>query len=149
MTIDLTGLAVSVIAASSTILSVVLPMVINSRVKDAQAAATLSAAVKNSLGAIQQQSVAVARGLRPAVLVPPGVPPDLAAGVQYVVDHAGEEAARFGITPVGIASKISAQIGLAIVAQKVNGAVGTAPGPLPATGAVVPLPAAGSAAAGP
>jgi hypothetical protein len=81
-------------------------------IKDKQAALAVSNAVQNSLGKIQQAGQAVAEGqiakLRPQL----NVPDYLAPGVQYVLDHAGEEAARFGLTPEAIADKISAKLGL-------------------------------------
>ena len=40
------------------------------------------------------------------------MPEYLAPGVQYVLDHAGSEAERFGLTPESIADKIVAQLGL-------------------------------------
>ena len=126
--VDLTGIACALIAGVFSILSIVLPMMINARIKDAQAADTLGTAVKNSLGALQQASIAAAKGIKPiAVSLPSGVPPELATGVQYVLDHAGPEAARFGITPEAIASKISAQIGLVSIAQSAPAAAATLP----------------------
>lgn len=125
MQIDLTGIACSVIAGVFSILAIVVPMLISSRVKDAQAAATLTAAVKNSLGAMQQASTEAALALGPHATIP-GVPPGLEPGVQYVLDHAGAEAARFGITTPAIADKIVAQLGLAEIATNAAVAIKTA-----------------------
>ncbi len=115
MTVDLTGIACSIIAGVFSILAIVLPMLISSRIKDAQAAATLTVAVKNSLGAMQQASTEAALALGPHCSIR-GVPDSLAPGVQYVLDHAGVEAERFGISPAAIADKVVAQIGLAQIA---------------------------------
>lgn len=114
--IDLTGIAVSIIAGVSSILGVIIPLMIQSHFKDKEAAAALTAAVKNSLGAIQQAADAGINAVSPHVTIP-HVSQDLAVGVQYVLDHAGDEAARFGLTPVAIADKISAQIGLKKIDQ--------------------------------
>lgn len=110
MQIDLTGIATSLIAGVFSILAIAIPLIINSRLKDQQAAAVLSAAVKNALGAIQQAATAAIKP--PPLPAIPGVSPALTVGVQYVLNHAGTEAARFGIDPPAIAAKIDAQIGL-------------------------------------
>jgi len=115
MTVDLTGIACSIIAGVFSVLAIVLPLLISSRIKDAQAASTLSAAVRNSLGAMQQAGTEAARELHPHITIP-GVPDSLRAPTQYVLDHAGTEAARFGITPLAIADKVLAQAGLAEIA---------------------------------
>lgn len=87
---------------------------LQSHMKDKQAALVVSNAVKNSLGAIQQAGVNYVTSLSPEVHIP-GVSPQLATGIQYVLNNAGPEAARLGITPEGIASKIDAQIGIAAI----------------------------------
>ena len=108
---DLTGLAVSVVGGIFSVLGIVLTAVINSRMKDTQAAATLGAAVKNALGVMQEVSTGAIVALHPSVGLP-GVTPEMGTGIQYVMDHAGAEAARFGITQEAIAEKIQAQLGL-------------------------------------
>lgn len=121
MTIDLTGIATSSIAGIFAVLGVVLPLLIASRVKNAAAASTLDAAVKNSLGAIEQAATLSVTTLKPSIAIP-GVDPGLASAVQYVIDHAGAEATAamkttaFTSLPVYIADKVSAQIGLAKIA---------------------------------
>jgi hypothetical protein len=127
MTVDLTGIAVSLIGVVGTIMSIVITAVINARMGDKQAAATLSAALENSLGAAQQAASGVVVSTHPQIFIP-GVPSSAAVAVQYVLDHAGAEAARFGITPQGIAEKINARIGLASIAA--NLAVAASPTPL-------------------
>jgi hypothetical protein len=137
MTIDLTGIATTLIAGVFSVLAVVIPMLINARMKDTAAAAALSSAVKNSLGALEQASAGAVVSAKPVVTIP-GVSAALAPGVQYVLDHAGDEAARFGLTPEAIADKVSAQIGLAKIAA---GTAVTLPPPTPSSSAaVVPIP---------
>jgi len=114
VTFDLTGIIVAVIGGVFSIAALVVGAWISSRMKDAQSAAVLGAAVKNALGAMQQAAAGVITAQHPTITIPPmpGASPQLAVGVQYVLDHAGGEAARFGVTPDAIADKISAQIGL-------------------------------------
>lgn len=138
MTFDLTGIAASVIAGIFGLLGIILPVMINARIKDAQAANTLSIAVKNSIGAMQVAAEGAVSALHPTMTIPvrPGVTTELAVGVQYVLDHAGPEAARFSITPASLADKITAQIGLTNVAANLRIAappLAAVPGPpLPA-----------------
>jgi hypothetical protein len=121
VTLDLTGIAVSVIAGIFAVLGVVLPLLIANRDKNVQSAATLAAAVKNSLGAMEQATTAGVEALKPVVTIP-GVPAALTVPVQYVLDHAGAEATNamkttgFTDLPAYLASKVSAQIGLAKIA---------------------------------
>jgi hypothetical protein len=129
--VDLTGLATSCIAGFFGLLSVLLPVVINARMKDKQAADALSQAVRNSLGAMQQSATMAAHMLHPEVSIS-GVPASLQPAVQYVLEHAGPEADRLGISPEKIASKVQAQIGLAEI--RTNVAVASS------SGAVVPDP---------
>ena len=131
--INLTGIATSLIAGVFAVLGIVIPLLINARIKDAQAASTLGNAVKNSLGAIEQAATVGVSTLKPTITIP-GVSPSVASGVQYVLDHAGTEAARLNITPAAIADKVNAQLGLAKIAATV--AAGTA---VPVT-AVAPRP---------
>jgi hypothetical protein len=127
MTIDLTGVLVALIGGVFSVVTLVVGAWINARMKDSAASATLGAAVKNSLGAMQRASEAAVLDAHPSVRVP-GVPAELQVPVQYVLDHAGPEAARFGITPFDIAGKVDAQIGLAAIAT--NQAVAASPSPL-------------------
>ena len=112
---DLTGVAVSVVGGIFSILGIVATAAINSRMKDTQAAKVLGDAIKNALGAIQEASVVEVNSLHPQLRIA-GVPDKLAVGVQYVLDHAGSEAARFDVTPTAIADKINAQLGLQALA---------------------------------
>jgi len=110
--IDLTGIAVSVVGGFFSILSAVFLAWLQSHMKDKQAALVLQNAVVNALGAMQQAADGAIQSVSLKIPMPPGTPPELGTGVQYVLDHAGAEAARFGITQEAIADKINAQIGL-------------------------------------
>ena len=116
MTLDLTGIAVAVTGGVFSILATVLSVWITSHVSDKAAASRLASAVQNSLGAIQQAATSAISLGRPSI---PDVPMALAPGVQYVLDHAGDEAARFGLTNRAIAQKIEAKIGLENIATNI------------------------------
>jgi hypothetical protein len=130
MTIDLTGIAVSAIAGIFGVVGPVFLYWLQSHMKDKQAADVLEAAVTNSLGAMQQAAEAGVESANPHILVA-GVSPAIGVGVQYVMDHAGDEAGRFGITPASIADKINARVGLASIASNIATAASPAPTPKP------------------
>ena len=67
---------------------------LKSHLADRAAAATIGNAVQNSVGSFEQ---AVAAGLasHPLQATLPGISPAAAAGVQYVLNNAGPELARF------------------------------------------------------
>lgn len=123
MTYDLTSISVALIAGFFGVLGPVALAVINSRIKDAQAAKVLGDAVKNALGVMQQVSTGAIIADRPSVDLP-ALSPVMATGLQYVLDHAGPEALRFGISQEAIIEKIEAQLGLQ--------AIGATPAPLAA-----------------
>lgn len=108
---DFTPVVVAIVGGVFSVIGIVVTALINARMKDTQAAATLNSAIGNALGAMQNAADA---GLKshPLQAVIPGISPELASGVQYAMDHAGDEAARFGITPALIADKINARAGL-------------------------------------
>lgn len=114
--IDLTQFLLAVIAGVFTIAAAVIPTIINKRMKDTQAASVLSAAITNALGAMQQAASTAVAAAKPGISLP-AAPPQMAVGVQYVLDHAGEEAKRFGITQEAIVDKINAKIGLVKIAD--------------------------------
>ncbi len=128
--IDYTAIVVALVGGLFSVLGVVIPLIISSRIKDKQAAETLNNAVGNALGAMKN---AVDHGLMAHPLqaaLPSGTSPELAAGVQYALDHAGAEAARIGITPDAIADKINARLGLVKLEAAVSptlSATGTQP----------------------
>lgn len=115
--IDLTNILNTIITGIFGIMTILLSIVINKYVKDKSAAAVLANAVVNSLGAAEQAAKGIVVSVGPKVTLPAGVPAALLPQLQYVVDHAGEEATRLGITPTAIASKIVAQQGLVADAQ--------------------------------
>lgn len=112
-TVDATTIVVAIVGGIfSTIMAVALA-IINAKIKDKQAAEVISAAVKNSLGALQKAATSEIQTLQPHI---PGVPPSLVPAVQYVLDQAPEAAARLGVDSTSIAQKVEAQIGLANIA---------------------------------
>lgn len=125
MEIDLTGIAAAAVTGIFGILGAVLLAIIQAKIKNQQMAELLSAAVKNSLGKMQQATVGQ---LSNVALLHPTIPAAIAPGVQYVVDHAPEALTHFGITPEAVADKIEAQIGLAEIAT--NLAVTASPAPI-------------------
>ena len=117
MTIDLTQILITVIGGAFAIINAVFLAWLQRHMKDKAAAVTLATAISNSLGAIQQAATTGVTLSKPTVAVPAGVSPQLAIGVQYVLDHAGDEATWLGITPASIAGKIDAKQGLQTIAQ--------------------------------
>ena len=101
------------------IIGIVFAWWLQNHMKDQQAALTVANAVKNSLGAMQQAATAGIQAARPSIALPPGAPPQLATGLQYALDNAGDEAKRLGITPEVLAQKITAQVGLANIATNI------------------------------
>jgi hypothetical protein len=110
---------------------------IRAHVRNQQAAEVLGNAVRNSVGAAQR---AAEKGIREygtdGRLV--GVPEDMRAALQYVLDHAGGEMDRLGITPEAVVKKIDARIGL----MNVESNVATAASPAPTQPPLAPVPAA-------
>lgn len=111
MSVDLTGVIVALIGGFFSVVTLIVGSWITSHFKDNEAKATLSTAIKNALGAMQQAAEAAAQGAKPTILVP-GMSQQMSVGIQYVLDHAGEEAKRLNITSAAIAQKIIAQVGL-------------------------------------
>lgn len=109
VSVDLTGIAVAAVGGFFSVLAAVLLAIIQAKIKNQQMAELLAAAVKNSLGKIQQATV---DQVRQAEFLHPEMPARLAVGAQYVVDHAPEALAHFGITPAAVADKVEAAIGL-------------------------------------
>lgn len=128
MTIDLTGVAVAAVSGIFSILGLVLTFLINKYVQDKAAKETLATALQNSLGAGEQAATSAVSVAHPSIEVV-GMDKRTAASVQYVLNHAGPEAARFGLTPDSIADKVNARIGLrkldAATAATVNTTVAT------------------------
>lgn len=152
MTVDLTGIAVSVIGGVFTIIGIVFPVWLQAHMKDQAAAVTVANAVKNSLGAMQQAATRAVTVMNPQARIP-GLSNQMQVGLQYALDHAGDEAARLGITPAALADKINAQVGLTEIASNVASAsspaqtiaplaAGTPPTPIVVTSTSVPVTAA-------
>lgn len=117
MTLDLTGIAISIIGGVFSIIAIVATALINARLADKQTADTLDKALTNALGAMQQSAEQSVLAGKPSIRLPGSVlSPQMAVGVQYVLDHAGDEAARHGLDAAAIADKINARIGLAKIA---------------------------------
>ena len=117
MSIDLTQVLIATIGGLFAVINAVFVVWLQGHMKDKAAAATLATAVSNSLGAIQQAATTGVTLSKPTVALPAAVSPQVAIGVQYVLDHAGDEAKRLGVTPKAIASKIDAKLGLQTIAQ--------------------------------
>jgi hypothetical protein len=138
MTVDLTGIAVSIVAGLFAVLGPVLLAIIQSKVKNQQMRDLLATTVQNSLGKIQQATDAQ---LLSAIALHPTLSPKMAVGVQYVADHAAEAVDHFGITPGAVADKIEAQIGLAHIATNLavsGSATPAVPGPLDPVPVTIP-----------
>ena len=145
VSLDLTAVSVAVVGGIFAVIKIVAEYYANSRIKDATARAVVASALDNALGAIQQASQKAVINAQPHIPIP-GVAAGLVPGVQYVLDHAGDEAARLGITPTALADKLDARLGLANIAT--NLAVSGSPAPVvvkstDAVPVVVPMPIAG------
>jgi hypothetical protein len=136
-TIDFSAVAVAVIGGVFTVIQAYANAQINKLDTDKQSATVLEAAMKNSLGALQQATEGAAKGyIKPVTVQLPAQYAGVAVAVQYVLDHAGDEAARFGLTPEAIAEKIIARIGVASIQSNIQSAA--APGPTTVPLGVVP-----------
>jgi hypothetical protein len=115
-TVDFTAIAVAAVGGIFSIISAVAVALINQHVKNQTAREVLNAAVTNSIGALQMSAQTGIRTAAPKVQLPPELV-QYAPAVEYVLDHAGQEATRFGITQEAIANKIEARLGLANIAH--------------------------------
>lgn len=114
--IDFTQVLIAIVTSALSIIGAVLaaavPILINKYVQDRNAARVIETAVQNSLGKLQQAGIDLAtheiQNYRPSMPVPASLQP----GLQYVIDHAGPELSRLGVTPQSIADKIVSRIGL-------------------------------------
>lgn len=122
---NLTQIIVTIIGGVFSVIAAVFSIWLAGHMKDQAAAAAVNNAVKNSLGAIQQAAQAGVVSLDPKVTVP--VTPEMGAGIQYVLNNAGNEASRLGITQAAIVEKISAQIGLQNIVTNQSVAANTSP----------------------
>lgn len=124
MVVDLTGIAVAAVGGFFSVLGLVLVAIIQLKLKDKAMADLLASAVRNSLGKIQQATEAQ---IRDAQFLHPTLPPDLAVGTQYIVDHAPEALEHFGITPAAVADKVEAAIGLTEIQNNIAITASAAP----------------------
>lgn len=111
MEADITELVLLLSIAGLNVVGAVAVYVINKRIKDAQLRDVLANAVRNSVGIGSAVLPTTIRRIRPSLelsLIPTALQPK----VEYVLEHAGEAAKRFGVTPDKIAEKVIAQIGL-------------------------------------
>lgn len=139
--LDLTAIVLAIIGGVFAVIKIVAETFAASRIKDAAAREVVNKALDNALGAIQQAAQSRVVAAQPQLAVP-GIPVSLQAGVQYVLDHAGDEASRLGITPGAIADKLNARIGLSNIATNLAVSGSTAPivaKPLDPVPAAVPV----------
>lgn len=111
--IDFNGIIIAVVGGFFSLIAAIGTLWVQQHIKDKQAADTLGNAIRNSVGAIQQAAVIGVGQLNTKVALPTGTPDELKIGLQYALDHAGDEAKRLGITQDLIIDKVKAQIGLA------------------------------------
>lgn len=97
--------------AGGLIAGIIVISLINDKLKYMQDAEALEHAIEYSLGAIQQTQETAIDILQPHILIP-AARANLIPGVQYVLDHAGAQVARRGLTHEMIADRINAAIGL-------------------------------------
>jgi len=139
--IDLTPIVVAIVGGFFSIATAVigtwLTAVITKNVKDKAAATVLENAVQNSLGKLQQAGTQVATAAVEQYKPTLPVPQELQPAVQYVFDHAGDEAARFGLTQQKIADKIVSRLGLKNI--ETNLAVSQASAPVKVDGVEAPV----------
>lgn len=105
-----TGILTYFITSVIGVIGTVATYEITSRVKDASARTALTTAVQSALGVLNKVA---ADGLTNHPLqtkLPAGTSAALASAVQSVLDNAGVEAARLGVTPVDIAELIEAKL---------------------------------------
>lgn len=141
MTIDLTSIIVAIIGAVGTMIGAAFLAWLQSHIKDKDARDTLDKAFQNAMGAMQQSAASAVTASKPSVTVSiPGISPDLARGVQYVIDNASKQLARLPEnTPEVIADKLSARIGVKNIETNIAAAASPAAvipdplGPVPVT----------------
>ncbi len=139
MTMDLTGLAVAIIGGLFLVINTLALRWVQNHVKNETDKAVLSTALTNGLGMAQAAAEGAVGALHPRISIP-GVPDALAPGVAYVLQHAGDEAARLGNTPKEIAEKLIAREGLSAIASNIAAAGSNSPTPKPLDPVAPPLP---------
>lgn len=109
--IDLTAILVAVIAGVFGVAKIIATWWVQKNIKDAQLRQVLENALTNALGTIQQAASGQIMSSRLTMPLSDLIPEHVRPGVQYVLDHASEAVARFGITPDLVADKLIARIG--------------------------------------
>lgn len=142
--VDLSPYLIALFNFILAVVGALIAAVINSKMKNQQMRDLLQSALTNALGKIQ---VAGDDEIEAAGLHLPEVSPDLAVGVKYVLDHAGDAVTHFGITPEAIAEAIEARIGIQNI--ETNKAIAASPSPeAPSPLAPVPVTSNGKVAVG-
>ena len=118
--LDLTAFLTAVMAAILGLIGAIATALINARMKDQQAAKIIDAAIGNAIGAGQLYATDAIVSLHAGMAVP-ALTPAMMVMVQYALDHAGPELARYGITPAAVADKITARLGLRAIELKAAG----------------------------
>lgn len=136
--ITLAGIAVAAVVPITTILGSVAIALVNKYVKDAAAAKLIDGAIASSVGTIQQVAQGAIKTVDPSLAIPARYAA-YAPGVQYVVDHAGDELTRLGVTPEAVAERIEAKIGVLNIAHNIAVAGNSSP-PEPPPLSPVPTP---------
>src|SRR3954470_19957659 len=115
MSPEWTPIIVAAIGGVFSVLGVVVTVLLNKYVKDAQMRSVLETALQNGLGVLQQAAkdgVQLKADPKVEAQLPPTTSPQMTAAVQYVVDHADEAVKRFDIPPTMIAQKLVARAGV-------------------------------------
>jgi hypothetical protein len=142
--VDLTPYLIALFNFVLAVVGAIVAAVINSKMKNQQMRDLLQSALANALGKIQ---VAGDAEIAAAGLHLPDVDPELAVGVKYVLDHAGDAVTHFGITPESIAEAIEARIGVQNI--ETNKAIAASSSPeAPSPLSPVPVTSNGKVAAG-
>jgi hypothetical protein len=105
----------TVIAGVFSVLGIVITILCNKYIKDAQMRSVLETALQNGLGVLQQAAkdgVQLKADPKVEAQLPLTTSPQMTAAVQYVVDHADEAVKRFDIAPTMIAQKLVARAGV-------------------------------------
>jgi hypothetical protein len=115
MSPEWTPIIVAAIGGVFSVLGVVVTVLLNKYVKDAQMRDVLETALQNGLGVLQQAAKdGVQLKVDPKVeaQLPAGTSAPMTNAVQYVLDHGGEAVERFDVSATMIAQKIVARAGV-------------------------------------
>jgi hypothetical protein len=129
-TLDLSAVLVAIVSTAGALILGIATALINRHMTNSAARANLLHTLGDAVG-YAQQSATTAIGILDPRISALNLPPTVAAGVQYTLDHAGADAARFGVTVPLLTQKMVARIGLANVATNQATAASDAPSPSP------------------